>query len=283
MIQFTEDGTVLGESAGDLVEVDLMGNDVVRFNNLDVVLGAGGCCGFHHDVFKRNDTYYLMYQNEYAGFGNVLDVVVVVDNTGSELARWYPDDHLDIPPNWFGDYLHTNTIYVDEAGDIYLSWLGQETIGKVTGDWTSPDFGTPIWILQGRNTGNIGNTIATDWSQIGGADYFDFQHSLMLRPDGKVQLLDNTNGRGLVIDVDELTSTAVVEGAYDTRENTCGAQGTSRSTQAGNPVVGCMGDWVREYDYASGAQLWEAEAICLQDNNGWFSDGAARWYPLDGW
>ncbi len=286
MIQFTEDGTILGESDGDLVEVDLLGQQIMRLDDLDDAMNAEGCCGFHHDVFKRNGVYYLMYQQEYGGGGwtpDVLDVVVIVDAAGTELGRWFPDEHLQLPANWSGDYLHTNTIYVDEAGDIYLSWLTQETIGKIEGDWTSPDFGTPLWILRGRDTGEIGNTIATDWSMIGGNDYFNFQHSLMLRPDGRLQLLDNTNGRGLVISLDEVNNTATVDGAYDTRESSCGAQGTSRSTQAGNPVVGCLGDWVREYDGVTGAPLWEAEVQCPGGGGGWGFGGAARWYPLDGW
>jgi hypothetical protein len=99
-----------------------------------------------------------------------------------------------------------------------------------------------------------------------------------------LQVLDNGHGRGLVIDLDEATSTAAVIGEYETRENSCGPQGTSRSTLAGNPIVGCAGDWVREYDFATGGQLWEAEVQCVGGGGGFGGPpGSSRWYALDGW
>jgi hypothetical protein len=284
MVQFTEDFTVLGESEGDVVEVDLLGADVVRLPNLTAAFGvtADGFFGnFHHDIMKRNGVYYVFYQETYSGGfdPDILDTVILFDGTGTEIARWDPIDHLALPPDWGGDFMHTNTIFVDETGDILLSWFSQGTIAKIEGDWTSPEFGTPRWILRGNNGGELGNTITTDWSAVSPRS-FDEQHSLMVRPDGRLQLLDNPNGRGLVISLDEATATATVDGAYDTREADCGPQGTSRSTLGGNPVIGCMGDWVREYDLGSGEMIWEADVQCP---GGGPHDGAARWYPLDGW
>ncbi len=63
------------------------------------------------------------------------------------------------------------------------------------------------------------------------------------------------------------------------RENSCGPQGTAQSTVAGNMLVGCTGDWVREYDEATGSMIWEAQAQC----GGGLNPGGNRWYPLDGW
>lgn len=287
MVQFTEDFTVLGESTGDVIEVDLMGADVVRLLDLDDAFGvtAGGLFGnFHHDIFKRDGVYYVFYQEEYgSGFNpDILDVVVLFDGTGAELARWQPLDHLALPGDWGGDFLHTNTIFVDEAGDILLSWLSQDTVAKIEGDWTTADFGTPLWMLEG-GTGDLVGTVTTDWSAVPAPAAFDGQHSLTIRPDGRLMLLDNDNGRGLVIALDEATGTATVDAAYDTRESRCGPQGTARSTLGGNAVVGCMGDFVREYDAASGAMIWEAEVQCSSGGGGGFDEGSARWYPLDGW
>ena len=285
MVQFTEDFTVLGESEGDVIEVDLMGTDIIRLEALDDAFGvtAGGIFGnFHHDIMKRNDVYYVFYQEDYGGGGfdtDILDTVILFDGTGTELARWYPIDHLTLPPDWNGDYLHTNTIFVDEAGDIYLSWLSQTTVAKIVGDWNSPDFGTPIWMLDGNGGGGFG-TVTTDWSAVGAPDEFADQHSVVVRPDGRLQLLDNGNGRGLVIDLDEVALTATVDAAYATHENACGPQGTSRSTLGGNALVGCAGEWVREYDGVTGGLLWEAEVTCP---GGPVGEGASRWYPLDGW
>jgi hypothetical protein len=285
MVQFTDDHTVLGESVGDVMEVDLMGADVIRLNDLDTAFGVsvGGLFGnFHHDITKRNGVYAVFYQETYGGGGfnaDILDTVILFDGTGTELARWYPIDHLTLPGNWNGDFLHTNSVFFDADGDILLSWLTQDTIAKIEGDWTQPDFGTPLWILDGGG-GDLGNTITTDWSAVPGDNGFGSQHSLIERPDGRLQLLDNSNGRGLVLSLDETAATATVDAAYDTRESSCGPQGTSRSTLGGNAVIGCAGDWVREYDGVTGTMIWEAEVDCP---GGGFNEGASRWYPLDGW
>jgi hypothetical protein len=280
MVEFTADHTVLGESTGSVIEVDLMGDDVVRLEDLDDAFGVnvGGLFGnFHHDISKRNGVYYVFYQESYGG-GDVLDTVILFDGTGTELARWYPIDHLTLPSGWGGDYLHTNSVWADAYGDIYLSWLSLDTVAKIEGDWTSPDFGTPIWILDGNGGAGMG-TIATDWDAVPDEDSFAQQHSFNVRPDGRLMLLDNGHGRGLVIDLDETTSSATVDGAYATREGACGPQGTARSTLGGNAVVGCAGDWVREYDGVTGDLLWEAEVQC----GGGGGQGSSRWYPLDGW
>jgi hypothetical protein len=280
MVVFTEDHTVLGESEGDVVEVDLTGADVIRLNSLDQAFGveADGLFGnFHHDIAKANGFYYVFYQENYGG-NDVLDTVIIFDGTGAEMARWYPIDHVALPPNWGGDYLHTNAISVDPAGDIYLSWLTQTAVAKIAGDWTSPDYGAVLWMLNGDGVGAFG-TITTDWSAVGAPNSFSDEHSVNIRPDGRLQLLDNDAGRGLVFTIDELTNTATVDATYDTREDTCGPQGTSRSTLGGNAIVGCTGDWIREYDEVTRLLLWEAEVQCPAGGGG----GASRWYSLDGW
>jgi len=285
MVSFTEDHTVLGESEGTVAEVDLMGVDVMRLVNLDDTFGvtAGGPFGnFHHDIMKRNGVYYIIYREEFSGGFNadVLDNLVLFDATGTELARWRAFDQLPMPSGWGGDFLHTNTVFVDDAGDIYLSWLSLNTVVKLDGDWTSASFGTPQWYLLGNGGAGFGDTLTIDWSLVGGSDSFIDQHSVNLRDDGKLQLLDNLHGRGLVIELDETALTATVEAEHPTRQGSCGPQGTARTTAAGHAVVGCSGDWVREYDTA-GTMAWEAEAVCI--NGGPFTPGASRWYPLDGW
>ena len=104
-------------------------------------------------------------------------------------------------------------------------------------------------------------------------------HWLHLRDDGMLQLLDNDNGRGLILSLDEKALTATVEAEHPTRSNACGPQGTARSTANGHSVVGCSGDWVREYD-TTHTMVWEAEAMCV---GGGFNPGSSRWYPLSDW
>jgi hypothetical protein len=287
MVQFTEDHTVLGESEGDVVEVDLMGQDVIRFDHLDQTFGvtATGLFGnFHHDIFKRNGVYYVFYQETYGGGGfggDILDNVILFDGTGAELARWYAIDHLDLPSSWGGDFLHTNSIWVDPDGDMLLSWHTQDTVGKIAGDWTSPDFGDVRWLLRGNASGQLGETITTDWGSVSPSS-FSGQHCVNVRPDGRLTMLDNDHGRGLVLSLDEATSSATVDAAYATGSGNCGPQGTAEGTLAGNALVGCAGDQVREYDGATGDQVWSAEVQCASGGVG-FGGGAVRWYPLDGW
>ena len=286
MVQFTEDHTVLGESEGDVIEVDLMGEDILRLEDLDDAFGvtAGGLFGnFHHDIMKRNGFYYVFYQENYGGGGfeaDVLDTVIVFDGTGAEIARWDPFVHLDLPEDWDGDFLHTNTIFVDEAGDMLLSWLSQDTIAKITGDWTSPDFGTPQWILRGSPSGDLEPTITTDWGSISPST-FGSQHCLNIRPDGRLMLLDNDHGRGLVLSLDTATSTATVDAEYATGAGLCGPQGTAQGTVAGNAIVGCAGYSLREYDGVTGDEVWSASVQCPDGGGFGPMGGAARWYPLD--
>ena len=278
MVQFTEDGTVLGETSGTVIEVDLLGNDVTRLVDQDTALGinVSGIFGnFHHDIFKRNGNFYTIYRENFGGF-NDLDNVVIFDDAGNELATWRSLDHMAIPGNWSGDFMHTNTVFVDPAGDIHLSLLSQNMVAKIDGDWTSPTFGDVLWTMTGQGGSDIPSDIAPDFSGLAGPKSWGGQHSVMVRNDGRIQLLDNDNGRGLVISVDEVNLTATVDGEYPTDSGSCGPQGTSRETPNGNVIVGCTGGSVREYDVDTQVMLWEAEDSCSG-----FSPGASRWYALD--
>ena len=141
----------------------------------------------------------------------------------------------------------------------------------------------PVDLVAGAN--DIGFDIDVDWDGINGPDGFGFEHNMHLRNDGRLMLLDNDNGRGLVFTVDEVAKTAVVDATYDTYENFCGPQGTAMDTKAGNAVVACDTEWVREYDLATSAMIWEGELTCRNGGQGGFGGGvsATRWYPLDSW
>lgn len=274
--QFTDEQTIYAETGDAVVEVDLFGNEILAF---DQFLNEA-----HHDIFRRDDQIYLLDRNtDLAGL--TLDDVVIFDTTGVEIGRWHSGDHLTIPVGATGDYLHTNSVYVDEAGDIYISMLEQASLAKIVGDLASPDFGTPIWILPGDVTQNtIGSDIVVDWSQIGGADTFETQHMLHLRHDGRLMVLDNEHGRVLVFTVDEVNKTATMDAEYETFEALCDfGQGTAIDTVAGNAVVGCNTGMVREYDVATGLQIWEAEVECRNGQSVGHGVKVARWFPLDSW
>jgi hypothetical protein len=272
MVRFLPDHTILGETMGEVVQIDLLGNELVRFEIDWPGLGA------HHDIDRRGDTFYAMRQESEAGL--TLDVVVLLDIYGNEIASWDSGEHLDIPPGASGDFLHTNTIWVDDSGDIWLSFLSQASVTKIAGDPLAPDFGTPQWIMAGTTGANdIGFDVAIDWSGIPGEDLFSAQHNVHVRNDGRVMLLDNANGRALVLTLDEGDKTATVDAAYDTVEDSCGPQGTAVDTLAGNAIVACETGKVREYDLNTGASIWNADVVCANGD----APQVARWYPLEGW
>ena len=271
MLQFTEDHTVLGDTDESVVEVDLVGNQILRLDR-----GTDFDLDLHHDLFKRNGQYYLLYQEDFPD-GLSLDSVVVLDSLGAELARWRSVERLDIPPDAGGDWLHTNAIFVQPTGEIVLSLYSRSSVLMLEGDVASWDFGTTRWILAGVEPAELGQDFDVDWERVGGGDAFRSQHSVLVRNDGRLMLLDNLSGRGLVLSYDEPTWTATVEEAWDTVEPTCGQQGTARDSLAGNSFVGCDGDQLREYDPAAGL-VWEAKVDC-----GGSDAYVARFYPLDGW
>jgi hypothetical protein len=274
MVQFTEDQTVLGQTGGQVVEVDLMGRDLLRKYE-----GADYDVDLHHDLFKRDGLYYLLYHEG----SPLLDGFLIWDSTGTEIARWWSDDHLAIPGWATGDWLHTNTIFVKD-GSVWLSSFAQSTVMKVDADLASPTFGQVEWVMAGTDLQDLGNDFAIDWSAVGDPDAFEHQHHLNVLDDGRVMFLDNQHGRGLILDLDEASHTAAVEGAYPTTFPACGPQGTATETAAGDVLVDCSGMTLLEYAESGGAPVWSAELRCSNGNvGGGPSNSPERWYPLDGW
>jgi hypothetical protein len=278
MVRFLDDHTVLGITNGRVVQVDLLGNDLVRFDT-----DYEGCCDLNHDVHRRGDVIVGQHQQDLAG-NLVLDAVVFLDPSGVELERWLPQDHLPIPADARSDYLHANSDFLDADGNLLQSWLMHDTVAKIDLQ-PGPDRGDPVWLMSGDGRpGELGNDLTIDWSQIGGADSFGGQHSFHQRHDGRYMLLDNDHGRALVMTIDDATLTATVDAAYATREPSCGPQGTATDAVNGNALVGCQSRFVREYDVLTEALLWEGEANCRNNGGGgWSPRAGARWYPLDGW
>ena len=165
---------------------------------------------------------------------------------------------------------------------MLLSWFSQDTMPRSTGTGPAPTSGRRKWILRGGPAGEVGNTITTDWSAVPSPSSFGHQHCLNVRPDGRLMLLDNSDGRGLVLSLDEAGGTATVDAAYPTHDGRCGPQGTRGARSPGTPVVGCAGDWVDEYDGTTGDQVWEAHVECAGGGGG-YVPGAVRWYPIEDW
>lgn len=271
MIRFTEDHTVLGETGPSIAEVDLAGNDVVRFvRDVDY-------SGFlHHDVTKHDGYIYALFQDTGTP---TLDGFDVFDGAGL-VASWYARDTLYIPGNAFGDWMHTNTIFVDDNGDVVLSSWGQDTVLKIAGDWNQPDFGQQIWAMDGDGGGGFGDDYDIDWSGVDGSDAFRDQHDVHFMSDGRLLMLDNGHGRGLVLTVDQVGLTATADATYPTVQSACGPQGTAAEAAGGNVMVGCSGNDLLEYTPGNPEPVWSAETQCLGGSGG---ASVVRWYALDGW
>lgn len=278
MVRFTDAGTIVGETDGNVVEVDLMGRDVARFP-----VDYPGCCSLNHDIFVDDGVYLSQYQAQSGGL--TLDNIVWLDPLGVELFRWEAAEFLPVPQDAFGDWLHTNSESTDANGDLLLSWLTRDAVGKFVGDRSDPAWGQRVWVMTGDGSdGPLGNDLTVDWSAVDGPDDFAGQHNFHPRHDGRLMLLDNAHGRALVFTVDDAAGTATVDAAYPTHESQCTFQGTAMDGANGNALVACVSPWLREYDGVTGALSWEAEVSCRSGEGGGFSAGASvRWYPLDTW
>ncbi len=271
MVRFTDEQTVLGETGNAVVEVDLLGEVLTEFDTAP---------SLHHDIFESNDSYYVLDQERIGGL--TLDPVLVYDPQGALILEWDPRDHLPIPPDASGDWLHTNALWVEEDGTALLSWLSRDSVAKIDLDPASPTFNQVLWIVDGDPPDDLPADIVVDWSGVDGADFFSRQHNFHRRRDGRFMLLDNDHGRGVVLTIDEVARTATANAVYATVESVCGPQGTAADTEAGNSVVGCSTEFLREYDGLTDELVWEAEVEC-ESGGGFFGISVGRWYPLDGW
>jgi len=277
MVRFTRYGTVMGETGVSVDEFDLTGAPLLR-----LVSGVDYFVGLDHDIERVGNTLYGLTLYYPKPLLNLEAVIFMDTTTGAEITRFLPEEHFDFPPDITGDFLHTNTVTVDDSGDLYLSYLGQTALVKVDGQVGAESFGTPRWIIEGQD-GQLEGTLALDWSHVDGPDEFERPHSLSLRADGRILVLDDHNGRGLSIALDESAGTATVDAVFPTHD-LCGyeAQGTAQEAGNGNVIVACWDPWVREYDSTTAELLWEAEVKCREPGI-YGIYGAVRWYPLDGW
>jgi hypothetical protein len=271
MIQFTEDHTVLGETSGRVVEVDLSGEVL-----LELVQGEDFQDELHHDLFKRDGRIYALRMlggggPPEPGSEPMFDGFYVFDAaTGALVDEWDGPSSLPIPDDAEGDWMHTNTIWVDEGGDIYLSLYSQNSVLQLAAD------GTLQWVLAGEEPAGLGNDYTLDWGSTPRTGFVQ-QHAVSRLPDGTLVLLDNAHGRALTWSLDEEARTATLLAEYPAGEPMCGPQGTAAVTSSGNILVGCLSGMLQEYT-PQGSVAWTASVRGCADR-----PIAARYYPLEGW
>jgi len=290
---FTEDRTVASivyqGATSILSEVDVEGNQRRWF-----VRGVDFEHNLHHDVYKKDGLLYaLAHETIDLGAGRrvLLDGFYVFGASGV-VAEWWLADHWlpspSIVPQTNGqgyDLTHGNSIWVDDDGDVYLSFRHIHSLVKVGG--LGAGFGAVEWVAAGGPT-----PWANDFDFIeieGEREGFFRQHNLHRLPTGELAMFDNRTGntpsRLLVFGLDPAAGTYEALEAYDLPLH-CDFQGGAWFTGAGNPLATCAPTSTAfEFDRGrpgAGTEeaptVWEARLDCIGDPQSWY---VPRFVPLD--
>jgi len=250
VVTYTEDETVMAMASAYVVEVDWTGTEL-----LVMTPGFDNGTEIHHDVFRRDGHTFTLFQEtmDLGGDNTQLDGFYIHDAAGELVATWKLIDHFTppIPPVGIGgfvDYSHANSLFVQEDGDIMISFRHMSAVAKIRGDWTAPDFGEILWRLSGDAAFTDFGSDFSLTASMGSYPGFVYQHNAHPLPDGRLALLDNRKSqyertRVLVIDLDEQAGTANVDLAYEL-DRLCFIQGSAWHTAAGNPVATCANDGI---------------------------------------
>jgi hypothetical protein len=188
-------------------------------------------------------------------------VVQEVDvETGAVLFEWHAladipvtESHQPLPntPQDAYDYVHLNSIAVDDDGDLLVSARHTSAVYSI-----DRETGRLEWALGGENS---------DFD-VPDAAVFGWQHDARRQPDGILSIFDNaasnlgaigTESRLLLLDVDEDARTVAVRGSYS-RGVLAASQGNAQRVPDGDYVVG-WGDQPRYTVFtADGDVVYEA-------------------------
>jgi hypothetical protein len=283
---WTEDGTILaviGKSS--VFEIDLAGNILMRADR-----GVQFEHHLHHEIFKRNGYVYALKSTTEVvdGVEIVADGVYVFDSNGDvadelSVAGLWPIvvQPLMLGGYWSGlfmeavDFSHVNSVWVEEGGDIWLSFRHLHAFGKFRGGPGNPDFGELLWMAVGQDDSPIAGTSA--FVLEGDDPYFEGQHDVHPAEDGTVLMLDNglTPGdfaRGVRYLIDETEGKLKVAESWNLGM-WCPIQGAVRELAGGNVLITCASlGRMREYDAAQQI-VWETSTMCRETLPAVFSRG----------
>jgi len=130
--------------------------------------------------------------------------------TGKVLLEWHSLDHIPLSESYWPvyepwDYVHINSIDVDNDGNLLVNSRNTHTVYKI--DRRS---GEIIWRLGGKS----------NQFQIGDGAGFAWQHDARRQRDGTLSVFDNegppdgAESRAIILDVDENARKATLRNAY---------------------------------------------------------------------
>lgn len=277
---FTEDRTVLVLVGERLAEVDFLGG-----RHLELAPTVDFEHPLHHDVFRRGGLTYALHEEpfEWEGTSYVFDGFYVFDASGALVEDWRLAEHFQPPvPNAMAvDYTHANSIFVDDAGDVYLSMRNVSALAKIAGpNRTNP--GEILWRVSGDvDRMPFGSDFTLASSLPAFSPSFELQHHFHVLADGRFALFDNRSStaersRVLVWAMDG--TEARLEEGYQLPEH-CGFQGSSFFTAGGNPVGGCASSQAA-YEFDAGVpepSRWSMRLGCFDGSE----SAVPRFVPLE--
>ncbi len=239
---FTEDGTLIAVVADTIIEKDFAGNELLRLER-----GTDFAQHVHHDVFRKNGLTYVLFNEQVNLPAGVftLDGFHVFDGQ-NHLGEWHLADHFQpstAPVGWPGqDYSHANSLWVDDYGEMLISFRHMSAFAAVVADPYDPAFGEITW----RAAGIPGTEFGSDYaitSSVGGSTDFERQHNVHYLPTGELVMFDNRDGIGelsrlLHFAVDPVSATMDIQAIYELPMH-CDFQGGALHTPAGNPIATC--------------------------------------------
>lgn len=276
-ISYTEDGTVLLDATRyEVREIDLAGNVRASFAR-----GVEFPDYVHHDLVKKDGLVYALRARagQLDGATAVVDGVYVFDADGALLDEldteglWSPVVQPWMAEGYWGglfpgalDPTHANSIVVDEAGDLIVSFRHLYAFAKFRGGPGTATFGELVWTA----VGGADSPISADQEFVltGGVDpEFQGQHDVNFAPDGTLLLLDNgyqtpQTTRAVRYALDEEGRVLTALEAWDTGL-VCPILGGARSLPGGHVVATCdSAGQVFEFAPGSPSPVWQATAIC---------------------
>jgi Arylsulfotransferase (ASST) len=282
-------GTGLQDSIGTpdedwIREVDLEGN--VLFEATHTVNYTEDLT---HEVTKHNGYYYALFLERYKHEGLIylLDGFYVLDPAGQVVATWRLIEHID-PEVLSGvgdpavDFSHANSIFVDDLGNVLVSFRHLSALAYIAGDWTAPDFGEVLWWLAGDPDVP---SAASDWSIVSSAGVpfgFNLQHHATFVAPDRIILFDNqaslkVDSRLMSIKLDAATGVADIDTVFFL-ERHCDYQGAHYTAANGNALATCSPSSLF-YEFEPGAEdpRFKMTVGCFDGD----VDAVFRFVPID--